>query len=93
MGLWKKLCTAGLWCLSLPLPVKRNRVVFCSYYGRGFSDNPKAIAQDLLKCGEDLDLIWLVKDEKEAASLPQGICLCCECPIITILFDNIFSYR
>lgn len=76
MDFWKRLSTAGLWCLSLALPVKSNRVVFSSFYGRGFSDNPKAIALELLKSNEKLDLIWLVKDEKEAASLPEGITPC-----------------
>lgn len=76
MGLLKKLTTAGCWCLSLALPVKRRRVVFCSYYGRGYSDNPKAIAQALLDEGVDAELIWLVKDAREAATLPAGIKPC-----------------
>lgn len=76
MGLAKKLFTAGLWTLSLALPVNRKKVVFSSYYGRGYSDNPKAIAQALLDTGRELELVWLVKDEKEAATLPPGITPC-----------------
>lgn len=76
MSLIKKLFTAGCWVLSLPLPVKKNRVVLCSYYGRGYSDNPKAIAQALLERDAQAELIWLVKDQAEAASLPAGITPC-----------------
>lgn len=55
------------------VPIKQNKVVFSSYYGRGYSDNPKAIADVLLNSGEDLDLVWLLKNERDAASLPEGI--------------------
>lgn len=76
MGIMNKLLIRGCWYLSLVLPVKKSKVIFCSYYGRGYSDNPKAIAQALLETGKDLDLVWLVKDQKEAASLPPSITPC-----------------
>ncbi len=76
MDLMKKLTTAACWCLSLALPVKKNRVVFCSYYGRGYSDNPKAIAQAMLDMGTDAELIWLLKNPEDAKSLPAGITPC-----------------
>lgn len=76
MGILKKLLTAGCWCLSLALPVDKRKVVFCSYYGRGYSDNPKAIAQALLDRGVPAKLVWLVKNRQEAGSLPAGITPC-----------------
>ncbi len=76
MDLMKKLTTAACWCLSLALPVKKNRVVFCSYYGRGYSDNPKAIAQAMLDMGTHAELVWLLKNEEDAKSLPRGIRPC-----------------
>ncbi len=54
-------------------PVKKNRIVFESYYGRGYSDSPKAICEALLKSGEDLDLVWLCRDDEAAKSLPAGV--------------------
>lgn len=54
-------------------PIRKNRVVFSSYYGRGWSDSPKAICEVLLQSGEDLDLIWLCKDEAAARTLPEGV--------------------
>ena len=76
MGILKKLFTAGCWVLSLALPVDKKKVVFCSYYGRGYSDNPKAIAEAMLAAKTDAKLVWLVKNEKEAATLPEGIKAC-----------------
>lgn len=54
-------------------PIKQNKVVFCSYYGRGYSDNPRAVAEALRASGEDLDLVWLLKNKADAASLPEGV--------------------
>lgn len=55
------------------IPVKKNRIVFESYYGRGYSDSPKAICEVLRQSGEDLDLVWLCKDEAAAKTLPEGV--------------------
>ncbi len=54
-------------------PIKQNRVVFDSYYGRGYSDSPKAICEVLRQSGEDLDLVWLCRDEAAEKSLPEGV--------------------
>ena len=54
-------------------PIHNNRVVFSSYAGRGYSDSPKAICEILRQSGEDLDLIWLCKDEAAAKTLPEGV--------------------
>ncbi len=76
MGIVNKLYMAGCSVLGLFLPVDKKKVVFTSYYGRGYSDNPKAIAEAMLKQNADAKLVWLVKDEKEARSLPEGITPC-----------------
>ena len=76
MGIIKKLFMAGCWVFSLILPVDKKKVVFSSYYGRGYSDNPKAIAEAMLAAKTDAKLVWLVKNEKEAATLPAGITPC-----------------
>ncbi len=67
------LAAIAFWKLCAQLPINRKKVLFSSYNGRGYSDSPKAIAEELLACGQELDLCWLVKDEQEAASLPAGI--------------------
>ena len=68
-----KLHDLAVKALCAVTPVKQNRVVFCSYYGRGYSDSPKAICEVLRQSGEDLDLIWLCKDEAAEKSLPEGV--------------------
>ena len=54
-------------------PINQRKVVFCSYYGKGYSDNPKAIAESLLASGQHLKLVWLLQDRRDATSLPPGI--------------------
>ena len=54
-------------------PIRKNRVVFSSYGGRGYSDSPKAICEVLRQSGEDLDLVWLCKDEDAVKTLPEGV--------------------
>lgn len=64
----RRLC----WGLFALLPKRRNKVVLQSFYGRGFSDSPKAIAQELLRRGGHR-LYWVVKSMEEAESLPEEI--------------------
>ena len=42
------LCAAARRLFRLA-PIGRKKVVFCSYYGKGYSDSPKAIAEALLR--------------------------------------------
>lgn len=60
----------GRLCSMLPKDPKK--AVFQSFNGRGYSDSPKAIAQELLDRG-GWKLYWLVKDQQEARSLPEGV--------------------
>lgn len=76
MGIVNKLFMAACSVVGLALPVDKKKVVFSSYFGRGYSDNSKAIAEVMLKRGTDAKLYWLCKDEKEAATLPEGVIPC-----------------
>lgn len=61
------------YLLSL-LPVKKGKIVFNNFNGKGYGCNPKYIAQQLLKKNTShLDLVWLVKNNSEAQSLPARI--------------------
>lgn len=53
------------------LPVKKNKIVFDNFGGRGYGCDPKYIAEELLKRKEPLDLVWLTKDIE--CELPDGI--------------------
>ncbi len=62
----------NLICPAFSLLPKDQRKVVCeSYTGRGFSDSPKAVAEELSRRG--WKVYWLVKGPKEAESLPDGI--------------------
>jgi CDP-glycerol glycerophosphotransferase len=71
----QKLTNAAALALGRVLPVDKKKVVFSNYYGKGFGDNGKAIAEELLRRDSGLKLVWLT-DEAGAASLPQGVTPC-----------------
>lgn len=64
-----------MWLLGKILPIQRNKVLVVSYYGRGYGDNPKYIVEELLRRG-GCRILWAVKNEKEKASLPDGVEAC-----------------
>lgn len=57
-----RLLRRAFWILCRVFPVKKNKVVFQSYYGRGYGDNPKYIAEALRQTGESIDYVWVVSD-------------------------------
>ena len=54
------------------LPIKNNRIVFSNFFGKGYGDNPKYIADEIIKRNLDYELIWFVKD-KYYNDIPQSI--------------------
>ncbi len=63
----KVLMTAFRVC-----PINRKKIVICSYFGKGFGDNGKAIAEALLKRDPELDIVWGVKSQFKD-TLPSDI--------------------
>lgn len=61
----------ALRCLSLH-PTK---VVFCVFNGNGYGDNPKYIAEEILRQRLDYNLVWLLRKDILSGdySLPSGI--------------------
>lgn len=51
--------------------LRPNKVVFVSYHGGGYGDNPKYIAEELLRQDKKWDLVWLCKDK--SMQFPKGI--------------------
>lgn len=43
-------------------PVDRRKVVFVSYYGRQYSDNPRAISEKLHQLDPSMKIVWLLRD-------------------------------
>lgn len=67
------LVSNALWSICGLLPIDKKKVLFSSYYGRGYSDSSKAICEALRASGKEMKLCWLVKSEAEAATLPEGV--------------------
>lgn len=52
-------------------PIKKNKIVFRTNFGKGYMDHEKYIAEELLRTPEKYDLVWLVNDPNE--DIPAGI--------------------
>lgn len=55
------------------LPVEPRKIVFNNFQGLGFGDHQRCIAAELMRRGLGLDIVWLVKDDAAAGSLPPGV--------------------
>lgn len=53
------------------MPLKKNKIIFDNFAGKGYADNPKYIANELLNRKLNLDLVWLLNDMEQI--LPVGI--------------------
>lgn len=71
MKLLKKVLRNLLWQLLSFLPKDKRRAVCQSFYGRGYSDSPKAVAEELRRRG--FRVYWIVKGNSEAESLPADV--------------------
>ena len=47
MRLLLRISRRVFWIVCRIFPIKENRIVFQTFYGRGYSDNPKYIAEKL----------------------------------------------
>ena len=54
--------TALLAFLCYPFKIKKNKVVFRNFGGKGYSDNPKYIADEIIRRGYKYDMVWLVNE-------------------------------
>lgn len=59
------------WHLCVHFPLQTKKVVFGNFYGGGFGDNPKFIAEELLARDLGFRLYWMLEDRH--SPLPEGI--------------------
>lgn len=71
MAILKKILRNALWQVLSFLPKDQKKAVCQSYYGRGYSDSPRAIAEELRKRG--WRVYWIVNGPEAAATLPEGV--------------------
>lgn len=55
------------------LPIRSNKVLVSSYFGRGYGDNPKYIVEALLRMDASIRVFWIVNNADEAKSLPAAV--------------------
>ena len=73
------LCRKAVYFVSrkiifmLPLRIDRDKVVFSGFYVRGYSDNPKAIADEMIRQGLDYKLVCITDDRKALPSEMIGV--------------------
>ena len=63
------------WFLCRFFPINPKKIVLTSYYGKGYGDNPKYIAEQLLKSDQNYKIVWLVNGDSRAEDFPKGIIL------------------
>ena len=56
----KKKESPNRWYFKF-LPIKHNKIVFDNFLGKGYGDNPKAIAEEIIQQGLKWDLVWLTE--------------------------------
>lgn len=58
--LYLKLC----WQIFVRLPIHKKKVIFCNFYGGGFGDNPKFIAEEMIRRKLDFEMYWVAPIRK-----------------------------
>lgn len=70
--MWLKIFTLrNLFKLFRVFPIQKNKIVIDNFGGKGFGDNGKYIALELLRHPEKYDIVWLCNDMKK--KFPRGI--------------------
>lgn len=62
---------SGLYGILPRMPICRNKIIFDNFKGKGFGDDPKYIALELLRRTNSLRMYWILQDPKQP--LPKGI--------------------
>ena len=68
----KDLIKTLLYHIFCLIPIKKNKIICCNFYDKGFGDSPKYIVKELLKEKNKYDIVWVCRKEGEL-SLPNGV--------------------
>ncbi|MGC9501603.1 CDP-glycerol glycerophosphotransferase family protein [Streptomyces sp. WG7] len=60
----------GVYAQARTAPL-RDTVLYASFSGRQFSDSPRAVYEELLRQGAELEHVWVVEDRR--AEIPKGV--------------------
>ena len=67
----KKIATHTISLTFYLMPIKKNKITFANFFGKGYGCNPKYLAEEFLKHGK-YELIWFVSNLNDE-SIPAGI--------------------
>lgn len=59
------------WGICSLIPIKKNKIVICNYYGRGFSDNAKYIVKEIERRKLKYDVVWLANNITNTNEYPD----------------------
>lgn len=59
------------WQICSILPVKKQKVIFSNFNGNGFGDNPRYIAEEIIRQNLPYELYWVCKNKD--SQFPSGI--------------------
>ena len=55
-------------------PIKKNKIVFVSYYGNDYGDNGKYIVEELKRRNDNVEIVWILKKELiQNNKLPENV--------------------
>ncbi len=56
-------------------PIKKNKIVFSQFGGKGYGCNPRAICDEFIRRGGNYDLVWILAkvNPREFANIPDGV--------------------
>ncbi len=71
----KKCKRLYCWFVYHFCPVKKNKIIFSQFGGKGYGCNPRAICDEFLKRNEGYDLVWILGKNADAkkAGIPEGV--------------------
>lgn len=55
----------AVWAVCIRLPIQKKKVYLTNFNGRGFADNQKYIAKELIRRNSGYQLVWLLQNPKE----------------------------
>ena len=73
---FRKISRIVLLAIGPLLPINKSKIILSSYCGNDYSDNPKYIANELLRRNTNVEIIWAIREEIRPTFIPEGVKPC-----------------
>ena len=84
-----KSIKAIIWSFGFFFPVDKKKILCASFEGKGYSDNPKYIVEELRKSG-NYKIVWLVAKKEIPNHLPDDV-ISCESESLSAIYHMLTS--